>query len=255
MSGNSRQATWTALPTGTESPGVAPPDNEVTFWERCARTRFGQYMTAVEHRFIQRAMKLSDPPGIAVEIGCEGGRWSVLLANAGWQLTCADVNAEVLNLCQRRIPSARCVLLDRSDTQIPCSGGSADLMLLIEVWPVVHSSWFLAEAERILKPGGLLIAACANWLSFRGLYSRLRRRREYLGTYLNWRKRLKQHGFEILEAEGFGWVPCSRASGSALVPAFAKAERFLRLKQLTAFSPWVMVSARHAGPVAVRTSV
>ena len=72
---------------------VYPPS---TPWEVVATTRWGRYTTEVVESAVRAGAEIARTPGAALEVGCEGGRWSRLLSNMGWSLTCTDIDAEVL---------------------------------------------------------------------------------------------------------------------------------------------------------------
>ena len=76
----------------------------MTFGEWCATKGWGAYTTEIERNLILHALSITGRPGPATEVGCEGGRWSRLLADAGWQMTCTDTDEQVLRMCQSRIP-------------------------------------------------------------------------------------------------------------------------------------------------------
>lgn len=223
---------------------------ETTAWENIAQTKWGSYISEIEKRAILKAHSVSGPPNEAVEIGCEGGRWSKLLAEAGWKMTCVDTDSKVLRLCQSRIPTARCVLVDRSNATIPCDTGSEGLVLCLEVAPVMHgSNWFLDEAHRVLRPGGMIVGTFFNLLSYRGFIAHttapLRGTYDYYrSSYAAWRRTLRKHGLVFLHEEGLCWFPFRRASNSALIPSFTKAEQYLGLRKLVSLSPWVVFVAQ-----------
>ena len=81
-----------------------------TYWERVASRRWGVYITGIEKHAILLGQELAGPPTTAFEVGCDGGRWSKLLAELGWTMTCTDVNADALAVCHKRVPDARCIL-------------------------------------------------------------------------------------------------------------------------------------------------
>ena len=61
--------------------------DELTSVEKIVRTtRWGSYSTEVEKQAIFKANDLAGKPTTALEIGCDGGRWSMLLAKLGWQI-------------------------------------------------------------------------------------------------------------------------------------------------------------------------
>src|SRR5437870_10454822 len=176
---------------------------DTTLWERVAKTSWGQYVTDLEKDLLLRAHSLAPKTGAALEDGCEGGRWSKPLSDLGWHMTCTDVNATSLNLCQQRIPQARCMLVNPADTAIPAESASFGLLLCIEVAPVIQSPWFMAEAARVLQTTGILVGVMWNKVSARGILSRASRRLFghngsgfYTTAYLPWRKKLRAAGFD-----------------------------------------------------------
>lgn len=227
----------------------------LTFWEQAAATRWGAYVSEVEKTVILEAHNIAGGSGDAIEVGCEGGRWSKMLAELGWQMTCVDINPHVLAVCQRKIPSAKCVLADPKSDALPLVSNSAGLLLCIEVAPVIDSGWFFPEAARVLRSGGILVVVAWNKLSVRGLTSRIiyqvrgKKTGDFYTRSHSWlRRQLAGAGFQLLRQEGFCWSPFGRASNSSLVPWFVKLERLLRLHRFIALSPWVAIIARKSDP-------
>lgn len=222
----------------------------MTFWEKIATTKWGAYVSGVEKAAILRAQSLAGQNGQALEMGCEGGRWSKLLSDLGWQMTCVDIDRETLSVCQQKVPGAKCILTGAGDQTIPCGTSSMDLLLCIEVAPVIESEWFLAEAARVLRDGGILVGVVLNRTSVRARMHRWSNDIKsggieyYKTSYRAWRNRLCAAGFQVEQEEGFCWGPFGRTSDSSLVPLFAKLERLLGLHRLAAISPWVAVIAR-----------
>jgi hypothetical protein len=195
---------------------------------------------------------MSRAPGSALEIGSEGGRWSRLLAGMGWTLTCTDIDAEVLTVCQRRVPTANCILVSPAATTLPCATRSMSLLLCLEVFPVMDSDWFAKEASRVLSEDGILVGVTLNRTSLRGLFVWARqcltgRADFYNVSYREWRRRMEAAGFTISFEQGYCWFPLTRSSDSRLAPLFIRLERMLGLGRLTALSPWVVFIARQ-GP-------
>jgi ubiquinone/menaquinone biosynthesis C-methylase UbiE len=231
-------------------------DKTVTLCEKAARTKWGSYMTAIEEQALARAVALAGNPGVALEIGCEGGRWSMRLAKGGWQMICTDIDAKSLNICQKRIPTAHCILVRPEDTAIPCENAGINLLLCIEVFPVMHADWFMREARRVLAPGGVLLGVVQNRFTPRAVAYRImsimdsRRRWEvenslvYEFSYRQWQKRMVQNGFKMAHAEGFCWLPFRRSSNFFLIPELVQIERWMGLRRLTFFSPWIAFVAQ-----------
>jgi ubiquinone/menaquinone biosynthesis C-methylase UbiE len=227
--------------------------HERTYWESVALTKWGRYLTGLENRMILAASAMAGEPGLAIEIGCEGGRWARLLASHGWDMICTDVSAESLQLCQRRLPQAECILVNASDTCIPCKQNTAKLLLCIEVDPVSSSDWFIGEAARVLATGGILVMTLLNKTSLRSVFHRFHRtgdghnpkpRPPYKNSYGSFKKRLLGAGFRVIDEQGCCWCPFPRESNSALVPFFVQLETCLGFRQFPALSPWVLISAQ-----------
>jgi SAM-dependent methyltransferase len=225
---------------------------ESTFWEQVATRSWGAYIIQMEHQFIADALSIIRSPSEALEIECEGGRWSKMLADAGWMMTCTDINQEMSKVCQTRIPGARVIVVDCSDTVLPCSLHQLNLLLCIGVPEVVNKDWFFPEANRVLRTGGLLVITCFNRLSWRGLYATIRGNGAalYQRTYLSSKRNLHKCGFTLLRQEGFAWAPLSRSSNSRLVPFFVRLEARLGLRRVAPLSPWVGVIAQKVSDLA-----
>jgi ubiquinone/menaquinone biosynthesis C-methylase UbiE len=139
----------------------------ITFWEKVAASKWGTYISDIEKRAILQAQALAGKPGHALEIGCGGGRWSKLLSDMGWRMVCIDINHETLSICQQKLPDAKCILAYPDGKVIPCGPDSADLLLCIEVAPVVESDWFLQEAGRVLREDGILVGVLESHIGAR----------------------------------------------------------------------------------------
>ena len=234
----------------SESPHLG---GETTYWERVALTKWGRYLTKLEKQAVLKGSSLAARRRTALEIGCEGGRWSTLLSKEGWNLICTDINNDMLEVCKRRIPTAQCVLVKVTDTTIPSGTGTIDLLLCMEVPQVAESEWFIDEAFRVLTSGGVLVAAVMNSFSYRAILHRLLREivtktprtiGNYQVSYQALRSRLVRKGFTLINEQGCCWFPFARDSNSALIPFFVAFERYLGLRHLASLSPWIVFVAQ-----------
>ena len=141
-------------------------EESTTFWEQTASAQWGSYISEVEERFIRQAHGVFERPSRALEVGADGGRWSRLLADLGWQMTCTDVDAETLAVCQERIPESTCIQVDIDSQELPCDTESTELVLCIEVNEVLESDWFIAESNRVLASGGVLVGVFQIFLGY-----------------------------------------------------------------------------------------
>ena len=231
--------------SGNETP-------QLDYWEIVGEsTRWGRYLAARERQVILRGMKAAGSPGRAVDIGCGGGRWSKILYDAGWQMTCIEVNEDALNSCLHKMPSATAILIPPTEYGIRCETGSQRLLVCMEAPEVIEFPWFSSEAHRILEKSGHVIGFYMNPQSWRGALWKLSRTTNGLGgqhysgpSYTVWKRNFLSNGFEMLHEESLAWSPFGRESNSALVPFAAEMERRLGLNRLVRFAPWVLFVAR-----------
>jgi SAM-dependent methyltransferase len=232
---------------------IAARDHELTFWEGVARTRWGKYLTQLETEALNKSQLLLPDPTVALEIGCEGGRWSNLLTSLGWKMICTDVSEQALKTCKRRIPSARCIRVSAEETRLPAATAEVKLLLCIEVDPVVGCAWFISEASRVLADGGVLVCTILNARSHRAVVHKLFRRltpeqRRQTGlypvNYSDWKRSLQRAGFQVVHERGCCWAPFPRKSNSRLIPFCCFLEKHSGLSQVSSLSPWVVVVAQ-----------
>ena len=237
-------------------PSDYPP---TTRWDRVAQsTSWGRYLTDVERQVILRGEGWAERPGNAIDLGCGGGRWSKLLSDRGWNMTCMDTDRQALASCQHNVASAKCILTHPKDRALPVASDAAQLALCIEVIPLIEAEWFLPEVHRALSRRGIFIGVYINGQSLRALAWRIKHRLLhgpnsnesvfYRSSYSKWKSRLLGTGFEMLHEESCCWGPFSRNSNSPFVPAVAKMERALRLHRVVTWSPWVVFVARKLNP-------
>lgn len=224
-----------------------------TYWEGVSTTRWGRYLTAIQKEVIFSADKTVGKPGIALEIGADGGRWSGTLMNQGWKVICTDVSPDALGLCQQRLPRAKCILVKPTDRSLPCATNAVKCILCIEVDPVISSEWFIEEASRVLAVGGVLVATINNKSSLRAVFHQAfrpgdaiarKQRGFYQVSYRDCRTRLLRCGFQVIREVGCCWPPFTRDSNSFLVPFFVRLETYLGLPRLPSLSPWVVFAAQ-----------
>jgi SAM-dependent methyltransferase len=245
----------------TQADGSLAMEQDETSWEAAARSAWGAYLTDVEKRALLRASEMAGSPGIALEVGCDGGRWSSLLRDRGWRNICTDIVPESIERTRRRLPGAECILVEATDERLPVEDGTVDLLLVCEVPSVTEAAWFPTEAQRVLRKDGVLVFSHHNSCSYRGAIYRAARKLQILWggnrlksyyyngpSYGSLRDRLTGLGFEIVQEEGFCWFPFGRRSNSPLIASAAWMESVLGLRRMAKLSPWVMsVARRRAG--------
>lgn len=115
--------------------------------------------------------------GVAVEIGCGGGRVASLIAPLVGSLTCYDPSAEMVRLCRERLSNAANVRVEQVTSgdlpDIPTS--TVDLVVSVDTF--VHFDialmWrYFEVVSNALRPGGMFVVhtACLDtddgWTSF-----------------------------------------------------------------------------------------
>jgi ubiquinone/menaquinone biosynthesis C-methylase UbiE len=109
------------------------------------------------------------PPGTVVDIGGAAGAYAIWLAEAGYAVHLVDAASRLVAEARRRSaaaarPLASCTVGDARALEL--ADGCADVVLLLG--PLYHltevddRSRALAEAARILTPGGVLFAAAIS---------------------------------------------------------------------------------------------
>jgi ubiquinone/menaquinone biosynthesis C-methylase UbiE len=110
-----------------------------------------------------RAQVLDGPPGaIVVDVGCGTGTLAIALAASGAEVIGVDGDPEVLALARAKAGADAVQWRKGTATALPLAGDSADrvvMSLLLHHLGVDAKRTALAEAVRVLRPGGRLHVA------------------------------------------------------------------------------------------------
>lgn len=134
-----------------------------------------------------------------------------------------DIDPDVLTICQRRISTAKCILVDKDDTTLPCETESLGLLLCIEVIEALRNDWFITEAFRVLRRSGLAVGVFKNRPSLRGYFRHLVSSVRggfdfYELAYPGWRSRFCRQGFKMIYEEGICWFPSGSYTECGAMP-------------------------------------
>lgn len=99
-------------------------------------------------------------PGDVLDVGSGDGVIAELLAPRARSIVCLDISERVISAARERLRGLANVRLDVGDMHaLPVADRSADLVLLLNALTYSESpSRALAEAARVLRPGGRLLA-------------------------------------------------------------------------------------------------
>ena len=132
------------------------------------------------------------PPRRAIDLGCGNGRFLAALAERGAAATGVDAYADSLARARAKAPGATLIAAELGDLPLPSA--SFDLVAALDVLEHLEPARLLAEARRLLAPGGRLLLSVP---AFACLWSR---RDERAGHRLRYRRALLEselaaHGF------------------------------------------------------------
>lgn len=95
--------------------------------------------------------------GTALDVAGGTGSVSAELARLGWSVLVSDASAGMLGVAQRRLPGRA---LRATATRLPVRTASVDLVTtiwLLHLLSVADADRVLAEAARVLRPGGAFV--------------------------------------------------------------------------------------------------
>lgn len=151
------------------------PAVEAYYERRPEETRLSRGVSQLEAERTKRLVRTfaPRPPGTVCDVGGAAGAYAFWLAALGYDVHLVDPVARLVDVARERNEAARCALASAqvADARgLPFDDASADVVLLLG--PLYHLPdrddrlLALAEATRILRPGGVLFAACiTRWAS------------------------------------------------------------------------------------------
>ena len=115
-----------------------------------------------------------------LDIGCNWGRWSISATRMGYQVSAIDPNPAAI-LAARRVAMQLGLEIDYrsgSSQVIPYAEATFDVVFSYSVLQHLAKERVtatIAEIDRVLKPGGLMMVQMPNWLGVRCLYHQAKR--------------------------------------------------------------------------------
>jgi SAM-dependent methyltransferase len=168
-----------------------------TFSEKKLTSLGGARRTRIERSRLAILAKHATPPGPMLEIGPGQGTLAALAIQAGWQYSAVEpspllaerLRAEGLNVVQAwtppiPAPDARCEVVYADQVLEHMSGSDA-------------ARAFVAEALRVLRPGGVVFIVVPDYLKERGFFWDIDYTHNFPTTERRVRQLLYDGGFEI----------------------------------------------------------
>ncbi len=199
----------------------------------------GQYLTRIETDFISEAFSLDQDNVTIMDVGAEAGRFSLLAKNKNATVVSIDIDSYSLKRLKRKNRNVHIIQADAR--KLPIKNEVFDVIFMIEVLDYINElGEAFDECNRALKPSSPCFLSFGNKSSIK---SKIKQTRglAYRHSYKNVIKCLNSAGLEIKKKTGYSWILFGRTSENNLLPVLAKFEKYLGLRKIPRFSPWVIV--------------
>jgi SAM-dependent methyltransferase len=193
----------------------------------------------IERARLELVMQYARPPGSMIEIGPGQGGISRLAREAGW--TYSAVEPSPILASQLRAQGFDVV--EAFVPPIPAADGQHDLVYadqVLEHMPGIDAARaMVAEARRVLKPGGVLFVVVPDYLKERGFFWDIDYTHNFVTTERRVRQLLYDGGFEIQRtvrsiglAQGMMRDVLAGASLLVNIPGLDALSRYTRTEEL-----------------------
>lgn len=123
-----------------------------------------KYLLYLRHVFAyeEARRRIGTSAGV-LEIGCGDGYGTAILAEQAARVTAVDVEAETVAHAAAQYPDAGIDFRTYDGERLPFDAGSFDAVVAFQVIEHVEDdAGFVAEAHRVLRPGGVLLVTTPN---------------------------------------------------------------------------------------------
>jgi ubiquinone/menaquinone biosynthesis C-methylase UbiE len=213
--------------------------SEETHWEKAAKTKMGQYLTKIETDFISQAFSLDQDNVTIMDIGAEAGRFSLLAKNTNATVVSIDIDSYSLKRLKGKNRDVHVIQADAR--KLPIKNEIFDAIFMIEVLDYINElQASFDDCKRVLKPSAPCFLSFGNKSSIKSKIKQARGQ-AYRHSYQDVIKCLNMSGLQIKKKTGYNWILLGRTSENKLLPVLAKFEKYIGLRKIPRFSPWVIV--------------
>jgi ubiquinone/menaquinone biosynthesis C-methylase UbiE len=226
-------------PTLDNYPHISLDLSVETHWETAAKTKMGKYLTNLETDFINKSIMFGRENLTVMDVGAEAGRFSLIASTHNATVVSVDVDSYALK--RLKLKDKQINIIQADARKLPLRDGLFDVVFMIEVLDYVSDlqEAFL-ECKRTLKTNASSILSFGNKSSLKAKLKSIRGK-SYRHSYREVIKCLSETGFTMNKKTGYSWLPFGRTSQNQLIPILAGVERFLGLRRIVRFSPWVIM--------------
>lgn len=139
------------------------------YWDRLysnPATLFEHWMVRRRDHAHQYIVRQFDTSARVLDLGCGAGVLSERLVESGFQVTCADASADMVELCRQRLArfaGSSHEVLQANCLALPFPDGSFDVVVTLGMFGYFDEvTQALREIRRVLRPGGTLILSVRN---------------------------------------------------------------------------------------------
>jgi SAM-dependent methyltransferase len=146
-------------------PAVQDPDENLGLEFTGERMIPGQveFQLEAEHRARYEFAARNLPKGRVLDDGCGAGYGSMILARNGFEVVGIDIDSHAIAHCQKTCSSPLASFRQQDSAKLSFLDASFDGVVSFEVIEHIQEyRQYLAEAQRVLRPGGLLIISTPN---------------------------------------------------------------------------------------------
>ena len=201
-------------------------------------TKGGKYKTEKQMSFVNKYLPKKKIN--ILDIGGGSGRFAIPLEKIGHNLTVIEPNKNALDILESRNNN---IILINEKFEDYKSKDCFDMVIAIELIEYISDlNTFLKKVYNLLNDNSFFIFTSPNNKSLKFLVRKLFPYNKYFYTHgvKKYRQLLKDNLFEVIDIEGYNWIPFRTNSNSQFVPLFATIENILQLGKWVSQSPEIL---------------